>query len=223
MENRQKDNNSRKKLIFILIIALIILITLVIAILGNKEEKEDQLNSENNTFQTEVQVNETDAAIEFDKTGEIIEQEGNNVAAQAIIPGSNLISEDNVVLTKDGQATRNDVPTMSEEAPQQTGFLNRDELPEEIFQIEIKEGLIAPNTFTTKAGAPTVFSLTGIDSFAHTIVFEDPSLSALAISVGPNQTKAISFNAPSEPGSYSFYCLSPGHADKGERGMMIVQ
>jgi plastocyanin len=223
MESVQTDNKSKKKLILILIIGLVILVSLAVAIvLINKDRKTGEINGENNNAPSEVNANETDAAIEFNNSAEVVELE-DDVIAQAIIPGSNLISEDNVVLTKDGQATRNDAPTMSEEAPQQTGFLNRDQLPEEVFQIEIQEGLITPNTFTTKAGAPTVFSLTGTDSYAHTIVFDSPLLSALAISVGPNQTKAISFNAPTEPGTYSFYCLSPGHAEKGETGEMIVQ
>jgi len=61
-----------------------------------------------------------------------------------------------------------------------------------------------------------------VDEYSHMISFEDPALAAVAILVGPGQTKAITFNAPAEPGTYTFFCASPGHREKGEVGQMIV-
>jgi uncharacterized cupredoxin-like copper-binding protein len=54
-------------------------------------------------------------------------------------------------------------------------------------------------------------------------MFNDPSLSAVAVGVSPRETRAITFNAPSTPGEYPFVCDVPGHAGRGEVGKMIVE
>jgi uncharacterized cupredoxin-like copper-binding protein len=222
MESLENASKSKKKL-FLPLVAVLILVAIIVVIivLSNKNNNNQGENNVNTPNQSEESDNSAAVDVnsgEFDR----VELE-NQESAQVVVPGSNPITGNNIVVAKNGAPAKNDAPVMSDEAPQQTGFLNRDELPEEVFQIEIGNGKISPASFTTRAGAPTVFSLSGIDSFAHTISFDDPGLSAIAVLVGPNQTKAITFNAPTEPGTYTFRCMSPGHADKGEVGEMIVE
>lgn len=222
MESMENVGKPKKKL-FLPLIAILVLVAIIVIVivLSNKNNNNQGENNTNTPNQSEEGSNS--AAIDIN-SGEFSRVElENQESAQVVVPGSNPVTGNNVVVAKNGAPAKNDAPVMSDEAPQQTGFLNRDELPEEVFQIEIGNGKISPASFTTRAGAPTVFSLSGADSFAHTISFDDPSLSAIAILVGPNQTKAITFNAPTESGTYTFRCMSPGHADNGESGEMIVE
>jgi len=216
-----ENKNLTKKRIFLSVIILIIITVILVFIVRQKNnniEKENYLNSNQSNGQV-VGDSSANATVTQLEDEENFNQEGLKV----VVPGSNPINVDNVVLAKNGQPAKNDASIMSDEAPQQTGFLNKSTLPDDLLEIEIGRGLINPKSFTTQAGAPTSFALSGIDNLAHTIIFDDPSLSAIVVSVGPSQTKAITFNAPTEPGVYTFYCLSSGHAERGERGEMIVE
>ncbi|MCO6746542.1 cupredoxin domain-containing protein, partial [Streptomyces sp. CHA1] len=73
-------------------------------------------------------------------------------------------------------------------------------------------------SLTTVAGMPTAFSLTNVDDKAHIISFDDARVQAVAVLVGPGQTKTINFNAPEETGTYTFNCQY--HPE--EVGEMIV-
>ena len=79
-----------------------------------------------------------------------------------------------------------------------------------------------PSTFEVKAGQLVTMSLTSVDKMTHVLLFDDPSLAAVAIGVGPDETRAITFNAP-KAGEYAFHCDVPGHAARGEKGVMIVK
>jgi plastocyanin len=141
--------------------------------------------------------------------------------AKVAVPGANPITTNNKVVTATGQATDNTARPMSDTAPKQTSFLDKSTLPSGLTKITIANGTFSPSTFTTTVGAPTTFSLTGGDSLSHVIAFDDTSLNAIAILVGPGQTKAITFNAPSKAGSYTFRDASP--SDKPAVGTMIVK
>jgi len=143
--------------------------------------------------------------------------------AKVVVPGANPITTDNKVVTPEGKVTNNAATPMSSQAPHQTSFLDKAALPATLTQISVGNNKFTPNEFTTKAGAPTTFSLTAVDNFSHVITFATSSLSAVAILVGPGQTKAITFNAPTIPGTYIFSCASPDHAANGEVGKMIVK
>lgn len=237
MENKEKDPNRKpsKNLPLILIGLVVLIAIIIIAVMMNK----GQQGTNNPAGQTGTQTGQVDQAT--GQTGEGDTDTPTNAAislddenlqtvvvpgageAKVVIPGANPITADNKVVTETGQITENSGVTMGENAPKQTGFLNKEELPDDLVKLNVGTDKFTPNSFTTVAGAPTTFSLTGVDEYSHVIAFDDPSLSAIAILVGPGQTKAITFNAPETPGTYTFRCASPGHADKGEVGEMIVQ
>ena len=82
-------------------------------------------------------------------------------------------------------------------------------------------GGFSPNSFTVSAGAPVTISITSGDQYSHVFAFEDASLSAVAVGVGPGETRAITFNAPKTAGAYKFYSNIPGQS--GEAGVMTVK
>ena len=143
--------------------------------------------------------------------------------AKAVLEGGNAITPDNKVVTATGKVAENIVLPMSENAPRQSGFLDKENLAKGVVQLEVGNNKFSPNEFSTQADSPTTFALTSIDKRSHVISFDDPALNAIAILVGPGQTKAITFNAPATPGTYEFHCAAPEHAARGEKGKMTVK
>lgn len=233
MENYEKTNdktNDKDRGLTMALIGIILVIVVVVIVVSiNRNDKNSSTN--NSTGQTQNSNSDSnqdgtlsDASTDVNKVTDLeVVKVPNAETAKVVVPGANAITSDNIVVTELGTAAQSDGQVMGENAPRQTGFLNRDELSEEVVKLNIGNRTISPNSFTTTVGAPTTFSVTGVDSYSHVIAFDNPVLSAVAILVGPNQTKAITFQAPNEPGTYDFKCVSPNHSDKGEVGQMIVQ
>ena len=135
--------------------------------------------------------------------------------AKVVVTGANPIAADNKVLTTQGLPTNSAARSVDDSAPKQTGFLTKTELPKTLTQINIAGNQFTPSQITTTVNAPTSFSLTSADNSVHVLNFDDPSLAAIVILVGPGQTKAITFNAPAKAGSYNFFDSTPNSTAKG--------
>lgn len=144
------------------------------------------------------------------------------IDAEAVIPGANLISKNDVVLTDQGQAVKMDVMPNSPQAPMAVD-LEKNQLSSEMVQIKIENNQFTPDTFTVNAGAVVSLAFISGDSKTHAIRFTDSSLAALSLGVSGGKIKAKSFNAPKKTGNYEFQCDVPGHASAGERAYMIVK
>lgn len=218
-------NGKTKKIIISLGIGILVLIILFVLFNLKKtaEEPKAELPYDNNAFEIDIEDPAFDASTPIE-SGDFEQIEMAEVGPVTIVvPGANPISEDNVVLLNNGQVAKNTGTTAGDDAPKQTGFLNPEELPEQVFQLKISSAGFEPKQFTTVAGAPTTFSLTSTDDFVHTFIFDHRDLSSISILVGPGQTKAITFQAPENPGVYNFKCIAPSHEDRGEVGQMIVK
>lgn len=235
MDNKEKDLAKKPSKLPMIIIGAVIVIAIIAIAIAMNQKNNGETNQPGNNDQAGQNQDNGEVGVDGETTGstdasvsasdddlETVEVAGVG-EAKVVVPGANPITADNVVITETGQVAQNDAVTMSENAPKQTGFLNKDELPDGMVKLNIGNGKITPNSFTTNIGSPTTFSITGIDEYSHVIAFDDPSLSAIAILVGPGQTKAITFQAPATAGTYTFRCASPGHAEKGETGEMIVK
>ncbi len=143
-------------------------------------------------------------------------------ADKAVLPGGNKINAENKVVTAEGAPVKSDVMPNSPEAPKAV-VVEPKKLSEAVVKIEVGNNKFSPASFTVKAGAPVSLAFSSVDKKVHVITFSDPSLAALAFGVGSGQIKAMSFNAPSAPGSYEFHCDVPGHKATGEIGTMIVE
>lgn len=135
-------------------------------------------------------------------------------------PGASAVSEKGIVLTEDGNVAKNDAEPGTPEAPKESMPLSNVEIPKSSIVIEISKSGIAPTSFTVKPGEAVTLTAKVGDGGAHVFKFRDPSLQAVALGISPDETRAITFNAPKKIGEYEFYCDIPGHPEVGK---MIVE
>ncbi len=139
-------------------------------------------------------------------------------------PGSSPVNSQGQVLAPSGQVANNSAVPGSATAPSQSSPLTSTDVPASAIKLTVATaGGFSPSTFTVKPGAAVTLSLTGTDDQTHVLRFDDASLQAVAIGIGPGMTRVITFNAPTTAGDYSFRDDVPGHAQAGDIGKMIVQ
>lgn len=137
--------------------------------------------------------------------------------------GNNLISPEGQVVDETGNPVRLDVLPGSPNAPRQSNPISPEILPADAVKLTVSASGFSPKSFTVAPGQVVTLALTANDNQTHIFKFRDDNLSAVAIGVGPGETRAIVFNAPMQTGDYSFYCDVPGHASRGETGVMTVK
>ena len=142
-----------------------------------------------------------------------------------VAPGASPISKDGLVVTPEGNAVNNAAEPGTPTAPKESNPLSDvTQIPSQAVKLTMSSTGITPSSFTVKGGQVVQLSIQEGDSQSHVFKFDDPSLAAVAVGIGPGDPiRVISFNAPSTPGTYSFYCDVPGHKTRGEVGQMIVQ
>lgn len=214
---KNMENKSKKMLVLLGVIVVIVLIIVVAASQGKKTGTQ-QTPVVNTPAQTTPGTGETATTT---TTAPVV----NEVLKDATIaaPGANPITKDNKVVTQEGKQTVNNVDQTSPLAPSETGPISKADLPASVIKLDISAAGFTPKEFTVRPGAAVTISITATDAFAHSLVFDDPSLSALGVGVYSNETRAISFNAPTKAGSYIFYCNVGNHRSRGEVGTMIVR
>lgn len=117
--------------------------------------------------------------------------------------------------------TRLDVPPGSPDAPQQSAPVSRTNLPVGSVEIIARDGKLTPEAFAVREGDEITLAFTSGDKRTHILAFEGETLMAVAIGVGPDETRTMKFKVP-KTGIYTFYCSVPGHAGVGEKGSMTV-
>jgi len=151
-------------------------------------------------------------------------QEGTQTSEGTVVAdGTSAINEEGQVLNNLGEAAKLDAEPGTPEAPQQSNPVSAEDLPSSVIKLTMTETGITPGTFEVRAGQAVTISVTAGGSQTHVFKFDDASLNAVAVGVGPGETRAITFNAPSAKGEYGFHCDVPGHAGRGETGTMTVK
>lgn len=107
-------------------------------------------------------------------------------------------------------------------APAQSNPIGKEQASVGAVKITMSGAGFLPAAFNVKSGSAVTLAITSNDLQTHIFKFDSPTLSGVAVGLGPQETREISFIAPVR-GEYSFYCDVPGHAARGERGTMIVQ
>jgi len=138
-----------------------------------------------------------------------------------VAPGTSPVATSGQVVTQSGEPVKLNVQPMSPDAPQQSAPIAEKDVSSKALKISVSAQGFSPSQFTVKAGEPISFSVTSNDEQTHVFKFDDPSLSAIAVGIGPKETRVITFNAPKK-GEYTFFCDVPGHRSRGEIGKMIV-
>lgn len=211
--------NSKKIWVLLGLVALIIVIT-VIAAYSGKNKKEAAAPTQEQNPAAEDQANAPKSAIEQAKESNPALKD-----ARADLPGGvSLITKDETAVNLEGKELKSNAAPTSLEAPQQTAPIkDTASLPSQVAKISVSLGVFEPKEFTVKRGAAVSIAITSKDQFSHIFKFEDPSLSAVAVGLSPNETRGMTFNAPDKAGEYKFFCDVPGHAGRGEVGKMIVK
>lgn len=139
------------------------------------------------------------------------------------VTGTSPIAPSGEVIAPSGKPADNTSVPGSQTAPQQSAPLSTKEVPPQAVKLSVSASGFSPSSFSVSAGKAVTLSLTSTDDQTHVLRFNDPSLNAVAIGIGPGQTRVITFNAPAAPGTYSFHCDVPGHTARGETGTMTVR
>lgn len=105
-------------------------------------------------------------------------------------------------------------------APLVSRPITRDQYLKNSFVIEVSDQGMNPDNFTVKSGMVVNLAVHSQGDFSHVFRFKDKSLNAVAIGIGPDESREITFNAPG-PGKYDFFCDIPGHKTR-EVGTMTV-
>lgn len=147
---------------------------------------------------------------------------GTESAGKVLAPNLSPISEEGNVVTPQGEPVKLDVIPGSPQAPQQSSPLAKQDIPQNAKTLTLTSEGFAPSEFAVRAGEAVILSVTSGDDWTHVFKFESPSLSAVAVGLGPRETRSIAFNAPAV-GEYKFFCDVPGHAGRGEAGKMVVK
>jgi plastocyanin len=155
-----------------------------------------------------------------DKNGSTTEEQ-----AVVVAPQSNPISVDTgEVLTRDGkQVSDNATADGKRTGPLQSApIADTSKLPGGTVKLLISAAGFSPSEFTVSAGQAVALSLTAKDSI-EVFKFDSSLLSGVAVGLTPNETRAITFNAPDKIGEYVFYSDFGGHRQAGVVGKMIVK
>ncbi|PIR98554.1 MAG: hypothetical protein COT88_00805 [Candidatus Colwellbacteria bacterium CG10_big_fil_rev_8_21_14_0_10_41_28] len=155
--------------------------------------------------------------------GEEVVEEGSGTSAvgEQTADGTSYVTEDGKVVNSDGSEVDLTVEPGSPNAPQQSALVTGD-VPKDAIEIGISSTGITPNSFEVKSGKVVTLAVASTDTQTHLFKFTDPSMAAVAIGVGPGETRVITFNAPKD-GTYDFVCDVPGHSGRGESGTMTVK
>jgi len=207
--------NKSQRIWILLGVLLVIILVVIVAASGGKKNTPAPAASTNQPAAGE----NTLAPAEETAAPTPVALEG----ATVVVPGANPISQDNQVVTPAGAPVDNAATPMSPSAPQQTAPIAKETLPASVIKVGVSAAGFDPSEFTVKAGAPITLAISSTDQYTHVFLFDDASLAAVGVGVGPGETRAITFNAPTKAGDYSFRCDVPGHAGRGETGKMIVK
>ncbi|MFH0712849.1 MAG: cupredoxin domain-containing protein [Candidatus Jorgensenbacteria bacterium] len=164
----------------------------------------------------------TTTVLEVDEKTIVRETFVESTSTEPVVPSTSPVTPEGQVVTPEGEPVQLDVLPGTPEAPQQSNPISEESVPEEAVKIRISAGGIDPASFTVGAGSVVIFSISSVDEQTHVFKFKDPDLQAVAVGVGPGETRAITFNAP-EAGDYEFFCDVPGHGGRGEVGVMTVK
>ncbi|MBI5220378.1 MAG: hypothetical protein HY978_00890 [Candidatus Liptonbacteria bacterium] len=129
------------------------------------------------------------------------------------------------VVKMDGTPVNNTIEPGMSDAPLVSNPVTKDKYPKGAIVISITAEGMTPNTFTVHRNEAVTIVTESADQYTHVLRFKDSSLNAIAVGVGAGEARAITFNAPSEIKSegYPYFCDVPGHASRGETGIMQVQ
>jgi len=115
----------------------------------------------------------------------------------------------------------NTVEPMSPNAPQQSGPIDTSQIMPNSKHLKLKRNDPETQTIYATENSIVFIAVTSDDQYTHVFKFEEPELNAIAIGVGPHETRMIAFKTYNLPAgnTYHYYCDVPGH---GEHGYLVI-
>lgn len=229
MENEKQLDKKKKTTMLVIGLVVVLAAVIAIALSMPKSQKDPNKNLPTGPSGQGVESPDGDMPgdfVEGEEPGAVdFEEPVNPVLEGAVInaPGANLVTKDGKVVNEEGKEVRSDVAYNSPEAPRQTLAIDNPDEIKNAVRLTLGDEGFSPTEFSVKAGEAVTIALTSASGESHGMVFDDAKLQAVIINLPPNETRAVTFNAPSEKGEYSFYCGIPGHKNRGEIGVMKVQ
>ena len=196
-----KKINTKKVYIILSIVVLLVVIAVIISVSRKRNNTENNISTTSQTKTSEADtLNNNEATSETNASSTVTEK----------------------VLTKTGETVKNDVSPMSPLAPQQITPSSNDQLVGKVLKLSVSNFGFSPKELTAKPGEQVTLSVTSTDG-AHTLMFDDPAMTAVNLAINPLKTVATTFNAPTKKGEYVFRCDIPGHTERGESGRLIIK
>jgi len=145
-------------------------------------------------------------------------------AAVVMVPNSNPIDvTTGEVLSRDGKTVAKQGGRAGDpDAVLQSSSIDPAKLPPGAVKLIVGATAITPAEFTVSPGQLVILGVTAADS-PEIFKFDDPSLSAIAAGLTPNETIVLNFTAPTQPGEYVYYSDFINHRARGSVGKMIVK
>jgi plastocyanin len=92
------------------------------------------------------------------------------------------------------------------------------------FEIAARDHEFFPNELAVAAGDQITIVLNNQGQAPHNIVFEFPmGDQRLESDIQPGESGRMTFNAPTQPGTYTFYCPVGDHREHGMSGRLTVE
>ena len=85
--------------------------------------------------------------------------------------------------------------------------------------LSLKESSIQPAVLKVDAGSRLALTIKNGDDEPHDFLL--PALGLRLVNIGPGTSRTVELNADT-PGSYPFFCDLPGHAQRGQRGTLVI-
>lgn len=142
------------------------------------------------------------------ETQEVIEKDIKDKLKQAkeVVPGGSLATKQGEVITETGQEVKSEALPGSLTAPKQSRPLKEEEVPKDAIKLTMNSFGFIPNEFTVAPGSVVTLSVTARDE-RDSLVFKNTELIGITIDLSVNQTRAVTFKAPTVPGDYTFASL----------------
>jgi len=221
---------GKNKALTVIIIAIVVLLVVILAVVALSKKDTTTAGDNSNvpatatddqaaapTMDGEEGIPGTEEMVgEFDNIPEAL------IGAEAEVEGGNLVSVDNQVITEEGEEAQNNLQPMTPGAPHQTVPIEEADLPDSAIKIGVSAAGFEPAEIRVNANSPVTLAVTSTDTATHVFKFRDASMSSIAVGILSGETKAITFQTPA-PGEYIYFCDIPGHAGRGETGVMIVE
>lgn len=178
-----------------------------------------------NEVKTSAESGQPNSTAKVVTVNQIVDGKTVPVEAVSVAKGTSPIAVNTgEVVAKSGEVAQNNVSQGTASSPTQSNNISQSQLPKNSINLILNQDqTITPSSFTVHPGQAVALAITNNTSRGEIIIFQDPSLAAIAFSLLPNTTRAMTFNAPTTMGDYPLYSNLPAQAAAGMKGDMIVK